>query len=65
MALEDNYMTITQAAAMLWVARETVRRWIANGKLRGYPMGKITLVERTQVLLITTERGIDPSIPMR
>lgn len=36
---EDRMLTINEAAARLRLNRETVRRWLSTGKLRGHKLG--------------------------
>lgn len=47
--MQDSYLTPSQAAGILSVNRETVRRWVALGRLRGERVGNITLIWREDV----------------
>lgn len=55
--LSDVYVTIGEAADIALVNRATIRRWVKEGKLRGEPMGKITLIPKEDVLKVAKERG--------
>ena len=37
---DSNYLTIIEVAQKLGVHKETVRRWLNEGKLKGYQFGK-------------------------
>jgi excisionase family DNA binding protein len=39
-ALEDDYLTVDEAASLLRVAPSTVRRWIRQGDVPAFRMGK-------------------------
>ena len=39
-ALEADYLTVTEAAALLRVAPSTIRRWIREGELPAYRLGQ-------------------------
>ena len=39
-ALEEDYLTVTEAAALLRVAPSTIRRWIREGELPAYRLGQ-------------------------
>lgn len=49
MALKDEYFTVTQAAGKLGVTRQTVYRWIAEGKLPTERIGREVLIKRDEV----------------
>jgi|GEM_PF-4340502 len=49
MALKDSYLTISQAAENLKVTRQTVSRWIAEGKLSAEKVGREKLIPRQDV----------------
>lgn len=46
MGLKDYYVTITEAAKILHVSRQTVSTWIKEGKLPAEKVGRETLIER-------------------
>lgn len=39
-AIEEEYLTVAEAAALLRVAPSTIRRWIREGDLPAYRLGK-------------------------
>jgi excisionase family DNA binding protein len=39
-ALEEDYLTVVEAAALLRVAPSTIRRWIREGDLPAYRLGR-------------------------
>jgi len=49
MALKDNYFTISEAARELNVTRQTISRWVANGRLAGEKIGRETLISRKEL----------------
>jgi excisionase family DNA binding protein len=49
-AIEEQYLTVAEAARLLRVAPSTIRRWIREGDLPAYRMGKRRLaLRRTDV----------------
>jgi excisionase family DNA binding protein len=54
----NTYVSINQAASILWVNRATVRRWLKLGKLRGETVGNVTLIPKQDVLAVAQQRGI-------
>jgi excisionase family DNA binding protein len=46
MALKDKYCTISEAAEEVGVTRQTVSRWIKDGKLPVEKIGRETLIEK-------------------
>jgi len=46
MALKDRYFTISDAAKEVGVTRQTVSRWITEGKLLVEKIGRETLIEK-------------------
>ena len=69
--LENDYLTVTEAAALLRVAPSTVRRWIRQGDVPAYRLGRrrvailrgdlVTLITPIQpgMSLISDERDIE------
>ena len=39
-AIEDEYLTVSEAAALLRVAPSTIRRWIREGDVPAYRLGR-------------------------
>lgn len=60
MALKDKYFTISEAAKELGITRQTVSRWIKDGKLRAETIGREKLIEKEQLsdIHILDNRGI-------
>jgi excisionase family DNA binding protein len=48
MALKDSYFTITQAAKELGVTRQTISRWIEQGKLSAERVGREILIAKQE-----------------
>jgi excisionase family DNA binding protein len=48
MALKDSYYTITQAARVLGVTRQTIARWIEEGKISAEKVGRETLIAKQE-----------------
>jgi len=46
MALKDKYFTISEAAEEAGVTRQTISRWIAEGKLPAEKIGREKLIEK-------------------
>ncbi|MFC1897551.1 helix-turn-helix domain-containing protein [Chloroflexota bacterium] len=46
MALKDEYLTISQGAKELGVTRQTISRWIKEGKIPAEKIGRETIIER-------------------
>lgn len=49
MALKDKYCTISEAAKEVGVTRQTVSRWIKDGKLPVEKIGRETLIEKKRI----------------
>ncbi|SRR5712692_4437442 len=53
--LDDEYLTVAEAAALLKVNKSTVRRWIDQGSLPAYRLGQRRLaLKRTDVARLIT-----------
>jgi excisionase family DNA binding protein len=50
MALKDEYYTISQAAKMIGVARQTISRWIDEGKIPAEKIGREVLIAKNEVI---------------
>jgi excisionase family DNA binding protein len=62
----DPYMTTSEAAQLTRVTVGTVRRWIADGRLRKHGSSKRILVSRTEVERLVREDGKrQPVLPSR
>ena len=46
MSLKDKYFTISEAAKEADVTRQTISRWINQGKLKAEKIGRETLIEK-------------------
>lgn len=46
MALKDKYFTISEAAKELRVTRQTISRWITQGKIPAEKVGRETLIKK-------------------
>jgi excisionase family DNA binding protein len=59
-ALEEDYLTVTEAATLLRVAPSTIRRWIRQGDVPAYRIGRRRVALRRTDLsgLITPARSI-------
>lgn len=54
-ALEDDYLTVDEAAALLRVAPSTVRRWIREGGVPAFRLGKRRIaLRRTDLAALVT-----------
>jgi len=56
MALKDEYYTISEAAEQVGVTRQTISRWINEGKLLAEKIGRETLIKIEQVNQLIDER---------
>jgi excisionase family DNA binding protein len=54
----NTYVSINQAASILWVDRSSIRRWLKQGRLRGETVGNVTLIPKQDVLAMALQRGI-------
>jgi excisionase family DNA binding protein len=59
-AIDEEYLTVTEAASLLRVASSTIRRWIRQGDLPAYRIGKRRVALRREDLnaLITPARSV-------
>lgn len=46
MTLKDKYFTISEAAKEIGVTRQTISRWIADGKISAEKVGRETLIKK-------------------
>ncbi|MGH2617424.1 MAG: helix-turn-helix domain-containing protein [Thermomicrobiales bacterium] len=54
-ALDEEYLTVTEAATLLRVAPSTVRRWIREGDIRAYRLGQRRIgIRRTDLDALVT-----------
>ena len=60
MSSSDLYVSIGQAATMLWlwVNRATIRRWLKEGRLKGKKIGRVTLIPKRDALAVMQDRSI-------
>ena len=56
MALKDKYTTISEAAKEMGVTRQTISRWIKEGKLDGEKIGREILIEKEKLAIIRRGR---------
>jgi len=56
MGLKNVYFTISQAAGQLGVTRQTVSRWIAEGRFPADKVGREVLINRNEVLNWESQR---------
>jgi excisionase family DNA binding protein len=49
MALKDEYVTITEAARLLDVTRQTISRWVSEGKLNIQRVGREALINKGDI----------------
>lgn len=47
--LKSKYFTITEASKKLGVSRQTISRWIADGKLTTEAIGREKLIDKAQI----------------
>ena len=55
-ALEEEYLTVAEAAALLRVAPSTIRRWIQEGDLPAYRLGRRRVALRPHDLSVLITR---------
>ncbi len=60
--ITENYLTPAQAARVLSVNRQTVRRWVMAGRMRGERVGNITLVWREDVERERADRALTAQV---
>lgn len=53
--IREHVYTIQEAAAILTVNRDTVRRWMQDGKLAGESIGAVVLLPRWTVDMLKQE----------
>jgi excisionase family DNA binding protein len=57
--LTDEYVTISQAAKAVNVTRQTISRWIRQGKIPAEKIGRETLLEKERLFLLYDEKMRD------
>lgn len=50
MAIKDRYFTISESAKALGVTRQTISRWIKEGKIPSEKVGRETLIKKKDLL---------------
>jgi excisionase family DNA binding protein len=62
--LDEEYLTVSEAAALLRVAPSTIRRWIREGDLPAYRVGKrrVGLLRADLETLVTPARPVSEPI---
>lgn len=65
-ATEDHMSTTptdligtTEAARLLGLTSQTIRQWVADGRLKGYRVGRLTKVSRAEVVASARPIGSD------
>lgn len=48
-ALKDEYYTLSEAASLAGVTRQTISRWIKHGKLTGEKIGREVLIHKDEL----------------
>ncbi len=61
-ALEEDYLTVTEAAALLRVAPSTIRRWIREGDLPAYRLGRRVALRRHDLSLLVKPVRTDEAL---
>jgi excisionase family DNA binding protein len=46
----NDLISTTKAAKLLGLTSETVRQWVASGKIHGYRVGRLIKVSQAEVL---------------
>lgn len=54
--LADEYVTISQAAKAVNVTRQTISRWVKQGKISAEKIGRETLIEKDSLFLLYDEK---------
>ncbi len=49
MALKDDYVTVSQAASLIGVTRQTISRWVKQSKISGEKIGREVLISRNEL----------------
>jgi len=49
MAIKDQYFTVSEAAKITGVTRQTMSRWIADGKISAEKVGREVLIEKDEL----------------
>ena len=53
--IKDDYLTISQVAEKLSFTRQTVHRYIAQGKLKAETVGRTRLISKDQIVELLYE----------
>ncbi len=56
MVLKDKYITISEAAKEVGVARQTVSRWIREGKIEAEQVGREKLINKKSLARLLQKR---------
>ena len=62
MSLEENYLTISQAAEYCGVDRGTIKRWISQRQLSRYSVGREALIPKAELDVVKEIRTLDDVI---
>ena len=55
MAIKNKYLTVSEAARLLGVTRQTISRWMSDKKLRGEKIGREVLINKKT---LSKDRGL-------
>jgi excisionase family DNA binding protein len=57
--MPEEYLTVTEAAAILKVSIETIRRYLRAGKLKNYKIGRQYRIRRPDLEALLTNGGAE------
>ena len=58
MALKDDYLTISEAAGYIGVTRQTISRWVKQGKLKAEKVGREVVIHKKDLLYTQKDENV-------
>lgn len=61
----NGILTVKQAASQLMVCEETIARWLRNGKLKGYKIGRLWRIKESDLERLVAGAGVTHGEPSK
>jgi excisionase family DNA binding protein len=63
--MDENHLSLSEAAGRLDISERTARRWIRSGKLRAYKPGRDYWIPESAIREVIEQSEVRPKVPSR